>query len=323
MISCGGLPSLLGLVNLPPPWEGVALAAAKAAAYTILGVEEAQLVLRFSHAILDALKLLLTTAGAAGSSSSSSNGGGNEGGGECASGGGDGQATVDSSSSNVLQEGRCHYRHLVARVLAHMIVIIKHEWRAATADQPSTSASFLAWTTSHTIASTTIQDSLESVVEIAMMLAEGEKDCSGGGGGSSNNSSSSSGKGRLLPPATSGEGQDATVLTAFSIAQMAHIESSRVTLVNRGLLPILERWLASPVPDLQRHGASIFASLCQRSHPQRGGALTGAGAVARRRSKGLGPSPSAGGLDVDSFIISNDLDVYTRCVPKSWMTGLL
>lgn len=288
-------------MNLPPPWEGVALAAAKAAAYTITGVEEAQLVLRFSHAILDALKLLLTTAGTAGSSN------GGVVGGECASegGGGGGQATA-GSGHNVLREGRCHYRHLVARVLAHMIVIIKHEWRAATADQPSTSASFLAWTTSHTVASTTIQDSLESVVEIAMMLAEAEKDCNGGG------------------VSSSGEGQDATVLTAFSIAQMAHIESSRVTLVNRGLLPILERWLASPVPDLQRHGASIFASLCQRSHPQRGGALAGTGAVARRRSGGLGPSPSpsAGGLDVDSFIISNDLDVYTRCVPKLWMTGL-
>ncbi len=258
---------------MPPPWEDVALAAAKAAACTIPGVEDASTVLRYSHAILDALKLLLTKAGPG--------------------------------------EGRCHCRHLVARVLAHMIVIIKHEWRAATSDQPSTSASFLAWTTSHTTASTTIKDSLESVVEIAMMLAEGEKDCSGSGSGGAN------GQGEQLAPPQpqqqqqqqTGEGQDATVLTAFSIAQMAHIEGSRVLLVNRGLLPTLERWLASPVKDLQRHGASIFASLCQRSHPQGPHSQSTAaapGSVARRRSGGAGDEAD------DSLIIANDLDVYTR-----------
>lgn len=62
----------------------------------------------------------------------------------------------------------------------------------------------------------------------------------------------------------SGQVDEATILSAFSVSHLAQYEGSRVLLVNKGVLPILVHWLASGNRDLQRYAACTVASLCCR-----------------------------------------------------------
>lgn len=260
-----------GLASLIQAWPDVQLASAKAIAHAILGVDDAWVLLRFSRGILDALRLLLVTSKEAREAKQQKQ--------LLLLQQGEQQqqqqqqveaepepptAAQTEDEQKVDETSPCHYRHLVARVLAHMIVIIKQEWRQASGDAPPTSERFLAWTTSKTKSSSTITDSLERVVELAMMLAE--DDCGrsvnvlprGGRGGGGVPLPSPT----ACPPLSAQQQQlqgsnaflasslkadpsdhDATILTAFSLAQTAHVEASRVLLVNRGLLPLLEEWL--------------------------------------------------------------------------------
>eukprot|EP00624_Nannochloropsis_granulata_P003072 evm.model.NODE_25594_length_5926_cov_18.133818.3 len=173
VLAAGGLASL---IQVRPD---VQLASAKAIAHAILGVDDAWVLLRFSRGILDALRLLLVTSKEAREAKQQK---------ELLFQQGEQQQEQEQQQveaepeppsapgaedlQRVDETSPCHYRHLVARVLAHMIVIIKQEWRHASGDAPPTSERFLAWTTSKTKSSSTITDSLGRVVELAMMLAE-------------------------------------------------------------------------------------------------------------------------------------------------------
>jgi hypothetical protein len=279
-----------GLASLIQAWPDAQFASAKAIAHAILGVDDAWVLLQFSRGILDALRLLLVTSKEARrlKQQRRQQQKGRLGQREDQEGEEEKRMSAPSSSQAVEdlmadEMTPCHYRHLVARVLAHMIVIIKQEWRQASGDAPPTSERFLAWTRSKTKSSSTITGSLERVVELAMMLAE--DDCGkipppldsrprpGPDPATPSQAPAPAHQEGLQPTTPSEPGprrinpsdQDATILTAFSLAQTAHVEASRVLLVNRGLLPILEEWLTSRIKDLERQAVSIVASLCQRS----------------------------------------------------------
>jgi hypothetical protein len=272
LLSAGALHSLAHLVSIAADgWPDVELEASRAMATLVPSVDDPALLLRYSHAVLQALRLLLEARD-------------------------DPQAQGQGALAGGLGEDSYDRRRQVAaNALAHLAVVLQHEFKNAALGgapgerpplwspaPPSRGAGAGAGAgLGLGLAQEDTAKLLEAIV-VALLTVCGRgayrdrgsiswspqrqprHESQGGGGEVAEESISRGPSGSAGYASLPGLDDDATMLAAFSISQLAQYEGSRVMLVNRGVLSVLMAWLQSSCRDLKRHAACTIASLCFR-----------------------------------------------------------